>query len=900
MRISTIFYWAYWLLAFALLAAVEDLRGDDSHSHQHHVDQSVDSRCAANLNNCVVNSHTPSTQAGALANYTWEEIPGTSENTVFTADVDDQFENGTNAWKHRRAWSAGVFLPTRGKSGWYCTFGGGHGYSAHNGVNCFDFDALKWLRLVEPCPNLPEPRPYQAATIPCGNPVAKHSYYHLAELGGNIIMFGGSNWSVGNAGDPPRSWLLDVDAAMSGAKNPWRKLPAGDAPAFKATGASLPIADKIYYPTDRAQVYDTRGKPSLDDDAWFTPNNVAYGGAGQVTLEYSPMLDLICRSGRGAHACISPEDFAAGMSWTATSVPPPDSLAARRVSAKYGSAFWFPSDEVFVLWGQGSGNVFVTFDPISQQWNQLTMPGEPLPRPNSTGTFRSIFFNQVDGAIYYIGSREQNVYRATLNARPATVATLGTNPYLPSARGPDYPEQVCGPKSTADHIVVASVDDAIGVRYKTSERMFIDLRYSNGLDYPVIKLKRARCVWLVAERGPNGERPRVGGINMTQGYKPSSGHNIYDGGLYIEGVEGNPGEVFVDNPTLSVSNGDCIGTPNRSRFLYIVDSVFKNCGHHVFITSHAHHLVVYAEGNHFQKASSHLLYIDHVARADIINNKIESPGWGHALRVIAREGRVSGNEICNIQCDGTILPVGSNPLKPKRTYIGMTPLEVYTGGETLVENNRIVYHRASRNTGTFAAIFRWREAMNTIDQGEPVGDEWSRLRWGDPDYNKPSRWSTVTPLTTISRNNLVQCLGLPCNFWEIKSSYPVMNDAQKYSLQAFLKSNAFVDWPDLLTKIAAADPDGSWQWVANQTLARHRAAFMAGRITNKVPLPVPLDAWFQRSYFETIGDVVNNGRLLAPLRPTKTYCYGAPIDAHGKCEDEFEGKSYRRAIVTVK
>ncbi len=92
-------------------------------------------------------------------------------------------------------------------------------------------------------------------------------------------------------------------------------------------------------------------------------------------------------------------------------------------------------------------------------------------------------------------------------------------------------------------------------------------------------------------------------------------------------------------------------------------------------------------------------------------------------------------KVSNVQLDGTVLPVGgSNPLQPKRTYIGMQPLEVYTCGENEVRDVAAVFLADDKYNGRFAAIVRGREAFRTCDVGEVKDGQWTRLEWGDPDF----------------------------------------------------------------------------------------------------------------------------------------------------------------------
>jgi hypothetical protein len=132
----------------------------------------------------------------------------------------------------------------------------------------------------------------------------------------------------------------------------------------------------------------------------------------------------------------------------------------------------------------------------------------------------------------------------------------------------------------------------------------------------------------------------------------------------------------------------------------------------------------------------------------------------------------------------------------------------------------------------------------------------------------------------------------------------MMDDGQKAELKTWLKKSRFTSWNDLLDAIPDTRPE--WKWVASVTLPRHRNAFLEGRITNKVPLPVPIPGWIQRTQVQ-LNDVSINrgGKILQSDRPPTTYCYGRPpvLDSNGnptnKCSEQVDGASFHTGFVRL-
>ena len=88
------------------------------------------------------------------------------------------------------------------------------------------------------------------------------------------------------------------------------------------------------------------------------------------------------------------------------------------------------------------------------------------------------------------------------------------------------------------------------------------------------------------------------------------------------------------------------------------------------------------------------------------------------------------------------------------------------------------------------------------------------------------------------------------------------------------------------------------------TMPRHRDGFLRGKITNKVPLPVPIPGWFQRTRVQLTDVVlVKGGKIVRGDDEPRTYCFGKPplADSSGnllnKCSEQFDGAQFATGFV---
>lgn len=833
----------------------------------------------------------PPPPTGALADAVWRSIPGSEMRSIYDPAID-QIENSGSADDFSRiqsAWSGATCVGNE-----LVLMGGGHGDGANNGIFAVDVLSGQWRRVTMPSPiwteatcpagedgvHVCEPpvgepcRLGRCGVGPDGRPVARHTYYQLATDGADLYILGGSIFGRGNAGEPPHFFRLDM------AEGEWYVMPQPPRAPNRPHGSLLVADDALYQfsASFQGQRYD------FEAATWEGGGTNPMGTTAGTGVVHAPSTDRVYALG-------------SGVAWSASVAtwPPTDHAdieAAGLAQASGPGLTYYPPEDRLLLW-QG-GRTVETVDPHTHEWGAVTPSGEDPGAALPAGTYgrfaycggRVVLVNGVDAPLYYLdlGTVEPE---PEPEPEPGPVA-LGADPYYAEPPGDALVEATCGPRGEwpVHEIRTNSEADAFG---RTSdydgERVQARVHWKE-MPYPTLRLERPRCVRVVGVPGPNGERPLLGGANATHAFDGT----IREGGVWLEGVDVSPGRALALDPSIDAkTSGDCIGVRNDARFLILRDVDATQCAHHIFITAHAHHLYVELGRVNMSQAGSHLAYVDHVAMAYVYDSTFESPGWGHALRCVARRCKIERTRVSNVQLDGSVLPAGSNPINPNREYVGMHPLEVYTCGQHEVSDVE-----ATVNGAGWAASFRWREAMQTCDTGGVVGDQWQTLRWGTPEY-AAADWSALPDLTLTVRNFTVNCPTHDCAGWDVKSAYPMM-DGQKGALQSWLRAGAFSSWEEMVAAIPPEHPE--WAFVASVTLPGHRSAFLDGSITNKVPLPVP-ENWRQRARIVLDGEIQWGqpwGANFRAYQPSNTYCLGEP-PVDGSCVEQTTGKSYDRAIV---
>jgi len=262
--------------------------------------------------------------------------------------------------------------------------------------------------------------------------------------------------------------------------------------------------------------------------------------------------------------------------------------------------------------------------------------------------------------------------------------------------------------------------------------------------------------------------------------------------------------------------------------------------------------------------NQHAIYIDNAAFANIQNNLIESPGFGHALRSIAQKALIKNNVICNIQCDGTIVKNARGA-----DIYGAPPVDIYANGSTQFESNRVVYHRKHSGSAFHAATLRQRPDIQTLDR-RLDGDHYIPLVWGTEAYNDPASWD-FPMIETVVKDMQLTCLGEPpCNAWGVRSTYPRASQRVRDVLVAWWQLNRFETWNELL---AHADP--SWHASLNLMTDDYktlRLGTAGAGLPGSFPLAVP-NGWSNKARI-TFENVTGDFEKLWYTYPFNYWCQG--------------------------
>jgi hypothetical protein len=839
----------------------------------------------------------------------WVEVPDSSQDSVYQSQLDDALGErygAPNSWSRiQSAWGGATVA--RGR---LYVWGGGHADGANNALLSVDPMTGEWTRVLEPsplwedaqCPGAQCPARTGACRFnscnagPDGRPVSRHTYNNLAADDRFIYSSGGSVWRSGKKGDGPRNWKYDLDSKE------WSTFPES---GNEKVGLNLVHVDgKLYQLSPRGHaVY------SVSEQTWEVPSKLN-GFKPKTRMVFDKSTDRFYLIGDGVAKWTQRRNF--GLQWQDIALENPQAVS--QVS---------PGVTVYngrvLIWA--GGNLITTLHTHTNEWGSISLSGDPGPAL-ARGTFgrfaaiadQVVLINGANKNMYKVmplkdgpleklvsGSRISSDVKAgvTQGAAPTPIpvpvrrrahpvaapSSIPTNPYFSGPQGVQLVEDICGPISDWPVLDLRTDADAESLRsLKSGQRLLVRVHWKEQ-GYLSLRAKKAKCLKFLGIAGPNGEKPLVMNVNGTT----SSRSGLRAGGLIIENLRVSPGDIKLLRG--EGTSGDCIGIPNDQQFVIMRGIDVSGCPHHAFITSNASQMYLEIDDSNFEQSSSHLAYIDRVAYAYVHDSTFQSPGWGHALRCIAATCHIENVSVSNVQLDHSVLPPGgTTAYNDDRRYVGMHPLEVYTcGGGHKVKNVKVSFLGDNRN-GSFAAAFRWREAMNTCDLAGHDEIQWNVLRYGSDEWNDAKTWETITDIDLTVDNMQVSCVGDPCYAWSVASSYPLMNDSQKLALSSWLKKNAFSSWSEMVGSM----PDSSWIWLANNVHDRYKRRFLTGNLVNKIPLPVP-PFWHERASLKIQGLQVNNGNP-NPIRPGKKaeeFCWGSFAD-NGNCTLD-----YRRAAIEI-
>jgi hypothetical protein len=370
--------------------------------------------------------------------------------------------------------------------------------------------------------------------------------------------------------------------------------------------------------------------------------------------------------------------------------------------------------------------------------------------------------------------------------------------------------------------------------------------------YPALKIKGKRAVEVIGIPGPDGELPEIEAVNATRSHH--DGEPVLPGGLIVRGVRTHN-----------------IGVPNNQQFVVVDDSILERCQGHCMITApSAHHLYVRVMDSELRQAGSHVLYVDRAARADIIGNTCESPGWGHCIRSVAHYSHVEGNVASNVQLDGTVIqkwdkPDGTcsdPPIKGEQCAIGMHPLEVYQCADGIVRNNVAIKWQDNQALGVI--LMRGRTDIGYCDtEGKTAdGEEWIQLEVTDPRFLHEGLWDLVNADLDASGNQSRYAFNLVFEGNTTKTIGPNPRDGLGYvlnsgwpshdppsrtllkeAMKAFVSTNAGKSCEDL----AALAPTSEMRWLFEHAQPTNDAVCRTGALPEYIPRPAP-DNWRDRQW----------------------------------------------------
>ncbi len=387
----------------------------------------------------------------------------------------------------------------------------------------------------------------------------------------------------------------------------------------------------------------------------------------------------------------------------------------------------------------------------------------------------------------------------------------------------------------------------------------VKLRYQST-PYPVLRVKGRKCVEVIGVPDGQGRMPTVKGINMVHAYQ--RGDRVLPGGLIVRKVH-----------VTGQGAGVCIGVPNNRSFVAVEDSSVTHCGHGLLTGSENHQLYVRILRSHWAKGDSHLVYVDRVARADIIDNTCESPGWGHCIRSVAHYSHIEGNFVSNVQLDGTVITRWNkpgatcpNPYKDENTgcSIGMHPMEAYNCSDGVVRNNTAIKWQANQARGTI--LFRGRTdiAYCDVEGKTPDGKKWIPLYATEPRFQSTKLWDDVGAdldlrgnksrfaFNMLYENNTTMTLG-PRTDMAISvvnnSNYPSQDPRNRIVVKNKVRNLALQNPRSTCAQLAKLTNDPELKWLYTQVKDNFvNTLCKKGILPQYIPRPAPPN-WRERQYF---------------------------------------------------
>jgi hypothetical protein len=260
-----------------------------------------------------------------------------------------------------------------------------------------------------------------------------------------------------------------------------------------------------------------------------------------------------------------------------------------------------------------------------------------------------------------------------------------------------------------------------------------------------------------------------------------------------------------------------------------------------------------------------------VARADVIDNTCESPGWGHCIRSVAHYSHIEGNVASNVQLDGTVIPKWDNPratcVNPNKDAgcsIGMHPIEAYNCSDGVVRNNTAIKWQANQSPGTI--LFRGRTdiAYCDVEGKTPDGKKWIPLFPTEPRFLTTSFWNEVGSdldlrgnksrfaFNMLYENNTTKTLGPRTDLALAvanNSTFPSQDPRNRIVVKEKVKSLALKNPGSTCAQLSKLTSDPEIKWLYAQVKPNYVTSLCSkGVLPEYIPRPAPTN-WRERQYF---------------------------------------------------
>jgi hypothetical protein len=210
----------------------------------------------------------------------------------------------------------------------------------------------------------------------------------------------------------------------------------------------------------------------------------------------------------------------------------------------------------------------------------------------------------------------------------------------------------------------------------------------------------------------------------------------------------NSGTFRLENLELTGAGADCVwaGSPSYQQTIILENVYIHHCSaHNVMVgfetggSGPIDDQVFIANSEFSHVGLNHNVYIDRIRFARVESSKFTSPSCGHTLKVVAQEQRIIGNELSNVEMDGTHSPPSADPLealtkscKPRPEYHGESPLSTVACSWGEFTNNRVVFLSDSAYS---PQVLHWQPRHDIQGCDMPP--------YSSPEFTDPAFWANI-------------------------------------------------------------------------------------------------------------------------------------------------------------